>query len=80
MKKGDKASLSIILAGRALLVKMFITLEPRYTFGSNFEYLFFYFLFILFFFILFYLFIIFIIIIIIIIYFFIYGVAAAILR
>ena len=29
MKKGDKASPSIILAGQALLVKMLITLEPH---------------------------------------------------
>ena len=39
MKKGDKASLSIILAGRALLVKMLITLKPHGIFGSNFVYL-----------------------------------------
>ena len=39
MKKGDKASPSIILAGRALLVKMLITLEPRVAFGLNFVYL-----------------------------------------
>ena len=38
MKKGDEASPSIILASRALSVKMLITLEPRYAFGSNFEY------------------------------------------
>ena len=38
MKKGDEASPSIILAGRALLVKMLITLEPHYAFGSNYEY------------------------------------------
>ena len=38
MKKGDEASPSIILAGPALLVKMVITLEPHYAFGSNFEY------------------------------------------
>ena len=44
MKKGDEASLSIIFSGRALLVKMLITPEPRYAFGSNFEYLFFFFL------------------------------------
>ena len=43
MKKGDEASPSIILAGRAILVKMLITLEPRYAFGSNYEYFFFYF-------------------------------------
>ena len=35
MKKGDEASLSIILAGRALLVKMLITLETHGIFGSN---------------------------------------------
>ena len=45
MKKGDQASPSITLAGRALLVKMLITLEQRYTLGSNFEYFFFAFLF-----------------------------------
>ena len=39
MKKGDKASPSIILAGQALLVKMLITLEPHGIFGSNFVYL-----------------------------------------
>ena len=39
MEKGDKASPSIILAGRALLVKMLITLEPHGIFGANFEYL-----------------------------------------
>ena len=39
MKKCDKASPSIILAGRALLVKMLITLEPDGIFGSNFVYL-----------------------------------------
>ena len=33
-----EASSSIILAGRALLVKMIITLESGYAFGSNFEY------------------------------------------
>ena len=38
MKKDDKASPSIILAGRALLVKMLITLEPHGLFGSNFVY------------------------------------------
>ena len=37
MEKGDKTSPSIILAGRALFVKMFITLEPRYAFCSFFE-------------------------------------------
>ena len=35
MKKGDKASPSIILVGQALLVKMLITLEPYGIFGSN---------------------------------------------
>ena len=35
MKKGDEASQSIILAGRALLVKMLITLEPQGIFDSN---------------------------------------------
>ena len=39
MKKGDEASPSVILACRALLVKMLITLETRGAFGSNFEYL-----------------------------------------
>ena len=38
-KKGDKASLCIILAGRALLVKMPITLDSRGIIGSNFVYL-----------------------------------------
>ena len=42
MKKGDEASPSIILAGRALLMKMLITLEPDYAFGPNFEYFFFF--------------------------------------
>ena len=42
MKKCDKDSPSIILAGRALLVKMLITLETRCAFGSNFEYFFYY--------------------------------------
>ena len=37
MKKGNEASPSIILAGRALLVNMLITIQPRYAFGSNFE-------------------------------------------
>ena len=36
---GDEASASIVLASQALLVKMFIPLEPRGAFGSNFEYL-----------------------------------------
>ena len=39
MKKGDEATPSIILAGRALLVKMFVTLEPHGIFDSNFVYL-----------------------------------------
>ena len=39
MQNGDEASPSIILAGRALLVKILITLEPRGAFGSNFEYM-----------------------------------------
>ena len=39
MQKGDEASPSIILAGRALLVKMLITLKPHGIFGSNFVYL-----------------------------------------
>ena len=38
-KKCDEASLSIILAGQALLVKMLITLEPHGIFGSKFVYL-----------------------------------------
>ena len=39
MKKGDEASPSIILAGRALLVKMLITLALQGIFDSNFVYL-----------------------------------------
>ena len=39
MKKCDQASPSIIFAGRALLVKMLISLEPDGIFGSNFVYL-----------------------------------------
>ena len=39
MKKGDEASPSIILAGRALLVKMLITIESHGMLGSNFVYL-----------------------------------------
>ena len=39
MKKFDEASPSFILAGRALLVKLLITLEPDGIFGSNFVYL-----------------------------------------
>ena len=38
MQNGDEASPSIILAGRALLVKMLITLEPHGIFGSKFVY------------------------------------------
>ena len=37
-QNGDKASPSIILAGKALLVKMLITLELHGIFGSNFVY------------------------------------------
>ena len=37
-KKCDETSLSIIFAGRALMVKMLITLEPHGIFGSNFVY------------------------------------------
>ena len=36
MHKGDEPLPSIILAGRAILVKMLITLEPHGIFGSNF--------------------------------------------
>ena len=39
MKKGDEASQSIILASRALLAKMLITLKPHGIFGSNCVYL-----------------------------------------
>ena len=39
MQNGDEASPSIILAGRALLVKMLITLEPHGIIGSYFVYL-----------------------------------------
>ena len=39
MQNCDEASSSIILAGRALLVKMLITLEPSGMFTSNFVYL-----------------------------------------
>ena len=39
MKNGDEALSSIILAGRALLLKMLITLEVYGIFGSNFVYL-----------------------------------------
>ena len=44
MKIGNEALPRFILAGCGLLVKMLITLEPRYAFGSNFEYFFYYFL------------------------------------
>ena len=61
MIKDDETSPSIILAGRALLVKMHITIEPRYAFGSNFEcffsfFLFFYFFFSIFLFVVFFIF------------------------
>ena len=39
MQNDNEASSSIIMAGRALLVKMLITLEPHVIFGSNFVYL-----------------------------------------
>ena len=39
MQKGDEASPSIILAGRALLVKMLITVEPHDIFFLNFVYM-----------------------------------------
>ena len=39
MKNGDEASPSIILAGRAFSENAHI-LEPRYAFGSNFDYIF----------------------------------------
>ena len=39
MQNVDEASPSIILAVRALLVKMLTPLEPRGAFGSNFVYL-----------------------------------------
>ena len=39
MQNGDEASPSIILARRALLVKMLITVDPHGIFGSNFVYL-----------------------------------------
>ena len=38
-EKGDESSPSIILAGRAILVKMLKTLEPDGIFGSNFVHL-----------------------------------------
>ena len=38
IKKGDEASPSIILASRALLVKMLITIKLDGIFGSNFAY------------------------------------------
>ena len=39
MQNGNEALPSVILADRALFVKMLITLEPRGEFGSNFVYL-----------------------------------------
>ena len=39
MQYGDEASPSIILACRALLVKMLTTVEPHGIFGSNFVYI-----------------------------------------
>ena len=39
MQIGDEASLSIILVGRALLLKMLTIIEPHGIFGSNFVYL-----------------------------------------
>ena len=40
MQNGDEASPSIILAGRALLVKMLITVKPHGIYiGSNFVYI-----------------------------------------
>ena len=38
MQNGDEASPSIILAGRAVLEKILITLEQHGIFGSNFVY------------------------------------------
>ena len=38
MENGDEASPSIILAGRALLMKMLMTIEPRGIFCSSFVY------------------------------------------
>ena len=38
-EKVDEALPSLILAGRALLVKMLITIKPHGIFGSNFVYL-----------------------------------------
>ena len=38
MQNGDEASPSIILVGRALLMKLLITLERQGIFGSNFVY------------------------------------------
>ena len=35
MQKGDEVSPSIIMAGRAVLVKILITVEPDGIFGSN---------------------------------------------
>ena len=39
MQNGDEASPSIILAGRALLMKMLVPLEPCGILSSNFVYL-----------------------------------------
>ena len=39
LQNGDEASTKFILAGRALLVKLLITLEPRALYGSNIDYL-----------------------------------------
>ena len=49
MQNGNESSPSIIFAGRALLLKMLITLELRYALGSDFEYFFFFSFFIFFF-------------------------------
>ena len=38
MQNGDEASPSIILAGKALLVKRLSTLEPHGIFSSNFAF------------------------------------------
>ena len=39
MQNGDEFLLSIISAGRGILVKMLITLEPHHIFGSNFAFI-----------------------------------------
>ena len=39
MQNSDEASPSIVLAGRPLLVKMLVTLEPHGIFRSNFVYM-----------------------------------------